>query len=102
VCFDPSVLATTLVDGENVRRSAWPNVGREELVVRCRVRARREGVALLVVFDGDAPIEGPDVEGTGEASVDDRIVVPGRRTGPGGSSPPITSCAIESAGARNV
>jgi len=78
-----AVPATALVDGENVRRSGWPNVGQRELVVRCRAWAEREGVTLLVVFDGDAPCDAPDVAGTGRASADDRIVeIAGEAVGP--------------------
>jgi hypothetical protein len=67
----------TLVDAENVRRSEWPNIGKEELVELVRAWAERTGSHALVVFDG-AP---PDVEGglgvkvvgaSGE-SADDRI-----------------------------
>lgn len=67
--------ATVLVDAENVRRSAWPNVGKRELVERCRAWAEREGVSLVVVFDGDPPESGvDDVEGTTSESADDRLV----------------------------
>lgn len=44
-----------VVDAENVRRSVWPNIAREELVRRLGRHAAREGVPVLVVFDGAAP-----------------------------------------------
>jgi hypothetical protein len=40
-----------LVDAENVRRSRWPNVGREELVRLAEEWAGREGVDVEVVFE---------------------------------------------------
>ena len=54
--------ANVLVDAENVRRSVWPNLSREELVERVERWAEREGVRAQVVF-----------EGRGETA-DDRIV----------------------------
>jgi hypothetical protein len=45
-------LPIVLVDAENVRRSAWPNVSREELVRLVDHWARREGVEARVVFEG--------------------------------------------------
>ena len=62
-----------VVDSENVRRSAWPNVSKEELVARCRAWAEREQADLLVVFDGDPPEEAPDLLGSGRRSADDVI-----------------------------
>jgi predicted RNA-binding protein with PIN domain len=63
-----------IVDGENVRRSTWPNIGRQELVERCAAWARREHVRALVVFDGDAPtarVDGPvEVAGSGGETAD--------------------------------
>jgi hypothetical protein len=41
-----------LVDAENVRRSRWPNVGRDELEARVREWAAREGHEAIVVFEG--------------------------------------------------
>jgi hypothetical protein len=54
------VSVTVLVDAENVRRSLWPNIGREELVDLVERWARREGHEGLVVFED-------------EESADDRI-----------------------------
>jgi predicted RNA-binding protein with PIN domain len=54
--------AIVLVDAENVRRSVWPNLSRDELVERVERWAEREGVQAQVVF-----------EGRGETA-DDRIV----------------------------
>ena len=44
-----------LVDGRNVLRSRWPNLGEEELVERCRAWAGDHGHRAVVVFDGEAP-----------------------------------------------
>ena len=46
-----------VVDAENVRRSTWPNLSKEELVERCRAWANDEGMRLLVVFDGSPTIK---------------------------------------------
>ena len=54
--------AIVLVDAENVRRSIWPNLSREELVERVEPWAQQEGVRAEVIF-----------EGHGETA-DDRIV----------------------------
>jgi hypothetical protein len=67
-------VVTVIVDGENVRRSVWPNIGDEQLVGLVRDWAEREGVTPLVVFDGRAPVEADDVVGTGRESADDWIV----------------------------
>jgi hypothetical protein len=40
------------VDAENVRRSQWPNIGRDELVKLVEAWGEREGVEPLVVFEG--------------------------------------------------
>jgi hypothetical protein len=61
-----------LVDAENVRRSLWPNLTTEELVSRARAWAAREGHDLLIVFDGPAPEEAPDLVSSPYA--DDEIV----------------------------
>lgn len=56
---------TVLVDAENVRRSRWPNLSKDELVERVRAWARDRGVDALVVFDGPPPEAAPDlVRGT--------------------------------------
>jgi hypothetical protein len=64
--------ALVIVDAENVRRSLWPNLSREELVMRARAWAAREGHDLRIVFDDDAPEEAPDLVGSPYA--DDEIV----------------------------
>jgi hypothetical protein len=46
------VNVTVLVDAENVRRSLWPNIGREELVELVERWAGQEGHQALVVFEG--------------------------------------------------
>jgi predicted RNA-binding protein with PIN domain len=69
------VAPVALVDAENVRRSKWPNLTREELLDRARRWAGREGVRVIVVFDGEAPeVDTPDVVGSDSGSADDRIV----------------------------
>jgi rRNA-processing protein FCF1 len=45
-------VATVLVDGENVRRSVWPNIGRNELEERCREWGREHGHEVVVVWEG--------------------------------------------------
>jgi hypothetical protein len=65
-------VALVIVDAENVRRSQWPNLSREELVDRARAWAGREGHDLLVVFDGTAPEDAPDLVSSPHA--DDEIV----------------------------
>lgn len=65
-------MALVVVDAENVRRSCWPNVSREQLVDRVRAWAAREGHELLIVFDGEPPEQAPDLVGSGNA--DDKIV----------------------------
>jgi hypothetical protein len=46
-------MVTVLVDAENVRRSLWPNIPRDELVLLCEAWAEGEGVEVQVVFEGD-------------------------------------------------
>jgi hypothetical protein len=65
-------VALVIVDAENVCRSQWPNVSREELVGRAREWAARERHELLIVFDGPPPEQAPDVVGSHNA--DDTIV----------------------------
>jgi hypothetical protein len=67
----------TLVDAENVRRSTWPNIGKEELVELVRAWAEATNSPALVVFDGQAPSTAAGllvkvVSASGE-SADDRI-----------------------------
>ncbi|MDX6410983.1 MAG: YacP-like domain [Gaiellaceae bacterium] len=68
-------MAKTLVviDAENVRRSTWPNLSKEELVARARAWARAEGAPILVVFDGPPPEDAPDLIGSGGRTADDVI-----------------------------
>lgn len=65
-------MALVVVDAENVRRSRWPNLSREQLVERARAWARREGHEILIVFDGRPPEEARDLLGSQNA--DDAIV----------------------------
>lgn len=44
-------MATVLVDGENVRRSVWPNIGRSELEKRSREWAHDHGHDVIVVWE---------------------------------------------------
>ena len=46
-----------LIDAENVRRSAWPNVPAARLVELCRDWSERHQSDVVVVFDYDAPRE---------------------------------------------
>jgi hypothetical protein len=62
--------ATALVDGENVRRSIWPNVDREKLVRLAERWSEENRLPVRVVFDGPAP-EG--AVGTDRESADDLI-----------------------------
>jgi hypothetical protein len=65
-------VALVVVDAENTRRARWPNLTREELVLRAREWAAGEGHELLVVFDGAPPEDAPDLVGSDNA--DDAIV----------------------------
>lgn len=66
-------MTLVVVDAENVRRSTWPNITKEELVRRCREWAEREGTSLLVVFDGAPTEDADDLVGSGARSADDVI-----------------------------
>lgn len=66
-------MLTVIVDGENVRRSVWPNLSERRLVELVRAWADREGVKTLIVFDGRAPVDGDDVVGTDAETADDWI-----------------------------
>jgi hypothetical protein len=46
-------VATVLVDGENVRRSTWPNIGRRELEALCERWAQENGHDVVVVWESD-------------------------------------------------
>ena len=61
------------MDARNVLRSRWPNIPERELVDLAREWARRNELAVLLVFDGKAPAEADDVVGTGSESADDWI-----------------------------
>jgi hypothetical protein len=69
---DTPGMPVVVVDAENVRRSLWPNLSREQLVERARNWADREGHELVIVFDGAPPEEASDLVGSGNA--DDAIV----------------------------
>ena len=45
-------MAIVLVDGENVRRSVWPNLAREELVDLAAEWAEQNGHEAVVVWEG--------------------------------------------------
>jgi hypothetical protein len=72
---------TVLIDAENVRRSQWPNVTREELVRRARAWSEATGRRIVVVFDGRAPEEAPDVVSAG-GSADDWLAEHAREHAP--------------------
>jgi Xaa-Pro aminopeptidase len=59
------------VDGENVRRSRWPNLTKEQLLERTRTWAEAEGVEPVVVFDGSSP---PGATGTDSETADDWLI----------------------------
>jgi hypothetical protein len=67
------VSPTVVVDARNVLRSRWPNIPEQELVDLARGWAERNGLEVLLVFDGDAPELADDVVGTGRESADDWI-----------------------------
>lgn len=62
-----------VIDAENVRRSTWPNLSKQELVDRARGWARANGVPILIVFDGPPPEDAPDLIGSGGHTADDVI-----------------------------
>ena len=45
-------MATVLVDAENVRRSVWPNLSRDELAELAEAWADANGHAAVVVWEG--------------------------------------------------
>jgi hypothetical protein len=45
-------VATVLVDAENVRRSVWPNLARDELERRARDWGDEHGHEVIVVWEG--------------------------------------------------
>jgi hypothetical protein len=47
-----NAVATVLVDGENVRRSVWPNMTRDELERRAAAWGRENGHDVRVVWEG--------------------------------------------------
>jgi predicted RNA-binding protein with PIN domain len=76
-------VTTVLVDGRNVIRSQWPNLGEEELVEQASAWGERHGHEVVVVFDGKAPggLVGSEqrdsrttVVGTGGESADDWLI----------------------------
>ena len=77
------------MDAANVRRSTWPNIAPEELVVLCRAWAAAERVHAVVVFDGAAPTRddtGPvELVSTGAGSADDWIADEAARLGAEGA-----------------
>jgi hypothetical protein len=48
----PSRRLRVFVDAENVRRSQWPNISRDELVELVHAWGEREGFDPIVVFEG--------------------------------------------------
>jgi predicted RNA-binding protein with PIN domain len=45
-------MATVLVDAENVRRSLWPNIPKDELVELCTAWGEANGHDVVVVWEG--------------------------------------------------
>ena len=45
-------MATVLVDGENVRRSLWPNMSKHELEERAAHWGEQQGHQVVVVWEG--------------------------------------------------
>jgi hypothetical protein len=45
-------VATVLVDGENVRRSVWPNIPKDELAALAARWGARHGHEVVVVWEG--------------------------------------------------
>src|SRR5262249_31952204 len=76
-------MALVVVDAENVRRSLWPNLSQNRLVTLAREWADAEGHELLIVFDGPAPADAPELVSTGAESADDWIA----RAAPGLARP---------------
>ena len=85
-----------LVDGENVRRSLWPNMSRAELVDRSYAWAERLGHELSVVWEGVATaddeiartvaeIEGPVWVVTSDRELRERVAPRAERLIGGGS-----------------
>jgi hypothetical protein len=62
-------MVTVLVDGENVRRSVWPNIERAELEHLCGEWGRGQGHDVIVVWEGGG-------------TADDRIAADVRRLAP--------------------
>jgi predicted RNA-binding protein with PIN domain len=46
-------MATVLVDGENVRRSVWPNIPRDDLTALVEVWGEENGHDAVVVWEGN-------------------------------------------------
>ena len=46
-------MATVLVDAENVRRSLWPNIPKDELAKLCEAWAEANGHQVVVVWEGE-------------------------------------------------
>lgn len=83
-------MSTIVVDAENVRRSVWPNVSREELVSLCGRLAGDEQHDVVVVFDGPPvqvdPPRGVRLVGEPGRSADDLIVELAATLAPGSST----------------
>jgi predicted RNA-binding protein with PIN domain len=85
---DREARPVVLVDARNVMRSRWPNLREDRFVALTRRWGEREGVELVVVFDGRAPgghvgpvelDERTTLVGTGDETADDWIVREGAR-----------------------
>ena len=89
-------MATVLVDGENVRRSLWPNMSRAELVDRSYAWAEREGHEVSVIWEGPgtaddeivrtvAELDGPVWVVTSDRALRERVAPQAERLIGGGS-----------------
>jgi hypothetical protein len=87
---------SVFVDAENVRRSTWPNIPRDELVELVDVWGKREGVRPIVVFEGEeiaddriareaAALEGPYWLVTSDRGLRERAAARAERVVGGGS-----------------
>jgi hypothetical protein len=92
----PSRSLSVFVDAENVRRSLWPNIPRDELVKLVDDWGKREGLRPIVVFEGEetaddriareaAELEGPYWLVTSDRGLRERAAARAERVIGGGS-----------------
>lgn len=89
-------MATVIVDGENVRRSRWPNIPRTELIDRSQAWGDRNAHRVEVVWEGAgtaddeiarlaAELDGPVWVVTSDRGLRDRVEGHAERVIGGGS-----------------